>query len=948
MSAVDKPSGEFTDFKAVKKRFLALNEARLERVYGALRERQQEMLELLPLLFHTNHPMLPGFVSKEVPCGIKGYQPRRATLDLARKVSRSFRYHKFPLRKTPILAIYIMGSVGTIAYSDKSDLDIWICHDPKLSDRQQRLLQKKASAIEAWAETLSLEVHFFLVNTEQFREGSIGSLSAESSGSAQHNLLLEEFYRTGLLLIGQPPLWWMVPPEHEADYDAYVADLKAKRFVHAHDTIDFGGLAHIPAEEFFGATLWQIYKGIDSPYKSALKLLLIEAYASEYPQIHLLCQQYKEAVYEGEDDIDRIDPYLMMLDKVETYLHSQSESQRIQVARRCFYSKVDVALSKDRTAARHRWRRLLLEERAQSWDWHQADFAVMDNRDAWKVDHVTEERRQLYDALVASYRFLSDFARKYAGLSLISQRDLTILGRKLYAAFERKAGKIDQLYHGITRDLTEAQISVHEAVNKDHSNSWVLYKGSVAPAQLSQHSAIKRARSIVELIAWCFFNKLIDTQTLITLHPKVSLFSVADFKVTLGHMRDGFPEGFLDSGSMEDFANPARILHGALFVNSGLDVFTANSLGQTMASGRSNALSYGGAAKNLAQSLDFVMVSSWHEVLTFHYRGGKGLMTFLAEYFKWSPPSKGEAPPLLAIHGNNAQHGRTVAQRLEELVHDLIACYYGPEAVLEARYILAVGRGYYLLWFESDLLHYQAVEDHAALLQTLGRSCVDFNRVIFDRHTLKETVIPLIYEKNKPGFVQFFYLVEDSGAEVYVLDERGSLFHQRLSSADTAHLMNQYTRFFEAVLNRINFLMQEGQMQSAAKGLDFYRIHKLTGQRFRLERQSPAFRQPGQHYLSLQVIVDVADDGQTVFTLYLDDREFSTLEFGQGLFDAVARHIMERRRSQQDYPIYITDISMSRAVLGEEGVLKVQTGHFLSYKRRIENELNRAMQNLNS
>ena len=34
---------------------------------------------------------------------------------------------------------------------------------------------------------------------------------------------------------------------------------------------------HAPAEEYFGAGLWQLYKAISSPYKSLIKTILIEA-----------------------------------------------------------------------------------------------------------------------------------------------------------------------------------------------------------------------------------------------------------------------------------------------------------------------------------------------------------------------------------------------------------------------------------------------------------------------------------------------------------------------------------------------------------------------------------------------------------------------------------------------------------------------------------------------
>src|SRR5690606_2037172 len=118
-------------------------------------------------------------------------------------------------------ALYLMGSSGTIAYSENSDFDIWVCIRPDLTDEEQQALLRKTEGIESWAASLGLEVHFFLMSDEGFRRGQTSSLSRESSGSAQHHLLLDEFYRTGLLVAGRYPVWWLVPPDYEAHYEQY-------------------------------------------------------------------------------------------------------------------------------------------------------------------------------------------------------------------------------------------------------------------------------------------------------------------------------------------------------------------------------------------------------------------------------------------------------------------------------------------------------------------------------------------------------------------------------------------------------------------------------------------------------------------------------------------------------------------------------------------------------
>ena len=92
--------------------------------------------------------------------------------------------------------------------------------------------------------------------------------------------------------------WWGLLRRYSTPHYNYCAEtLRKKRFVRPNDTLDFGGVGHIPAGEFVGAGIWQLYKAIDSPYKSVLKLLLIEVYASEYPQVETLSNEFKKIIH---------------------------------------------------------------------------------------------------------------------------------------------------------------------------------------------------------------------------------------------------------------------------------------------------------------------------------------------------------------------------------------------------------------------------------------------------------------------------------------------------------------------------------------------------------------------------------------------------------------------------------------------------------------------------
>jgi adenylate cyclase, class 1 len=191
----------------IVERFRALGNKRLTRIRATLTHEQRSFFDLLPLLWHVNHAMLPGFVSNDTPAGVIGYRPNREQLLLARRYARGFSEDKKSRPEFPILGLYLMGSMGSLGQTAGSDLDFWLCHGDSLDEAGRQALRKKAIQLEERAAEIGLHAHFFVMHAESFRDGAVEQLSKESSGQTQHTLLLEEFYRTGILLAGNPPLW---------------------------------------------------------------------------------------------------------------------------------------------------------------------------------------------------------------------------------------------------------------------------------------------------------------------------------------------------------------------------------------------------------------------------------------------------------------------------------------------------------------------------------------------------------------------------------------------------------------------------------------------------------------------------------------------------------------------------------------------------------------------
>ena len=397
--ALDEGTGRHV-LQQLRGRFLSVNQGRLARAMEGLAPRQQALLNLLALLFHINHPLLPGYVSACTPAGVSGYEPDATTLAAAGHLIRDFSCsmgNSCPLQ--PIHGLFLMGSLGTLAQTDQSDMDVWICLAPDLSDAAVSALRKKCRRLEAWATSQGCEAHFFLIDAQ---------LRNDEGDEPRQRLLLDEFYRTAIWLAGRTPLWWWVPVHEEARYAEFAGGLLDVRAVGRNETIDLGHLAQIAPGEFLGAGLWQLFKGIESPYKSLLKLLLIEVYASEHPQVNCLSLDFKQSVYANQLDLDELDPYVVVYRRIERYLKGRAELQRLELVRRSLYLKVGHKLSNGDTGMQ--WQRRLLKRLTREWGWDEQHLAMLDNRSQWQAQQISHERRALARELSVSYRSLRQFA----------------------------------------------------------------------------------------------------------------------------------------------------------------------------------------------------------------------------------------------------------------------------------------------------------------------------------------------------------------------------------------------------------------------------------------------------------------------------------------------------------------------------------------------------------
>lgn len=910
--------------KQVIDRFLWINNERLDRCRRSLNLHQQIFLDSLSMLFHANHPLLPGFVSHDCPWGVANFEPDKEQLRVASKFSRGYKYRKQKRRTQDIAGIYLMGSPGSIAHVGSSDLDIWLCHRPDLDADGIRLLQQKAQKIEKWAEELSLEVHFFVMDPGRFRAGFSAELEGEDCGSAQHYMLLDEFYRTAVRVSGCYPLWWLIPPHQENQYEEFAEKLLDLPFLKPSQILDFGPLSQIPAGEFVGAGMWQLSKAIESPYKSVMKLLLTEVYASEYPNTRLLSQDLKIAIYEGQDDADELDPYVMLYRRISHYAKGLGQLPRLDLIRKCFYMKAAQKLTQNPGNRDKSWRHNLMSKLTNEWHWSDQKLARLDQRHHWKIDQVTAERKGLVNELIHSYKFLTGMHRQYKEQCFIRPKEMTLLGHKLYAAFDRKAGKIENANPGISRSVREDHLHLHR---KTKTTAWSLYQ---ADPQDQRNKPVKTSQSLIEIMCWASFNGLVDRQT--RLHwqddqEKMPEEELHQLLMTL----DKLPSR-QQRKQQANFEHKPQLSQLTFFINMGVDPHEhLKQQGIHLLSERNDSLSYSALRENLILSMELLSINSWGEVHVSHYQGAGALGQCIEHLLTSLPPGAQTKMPQLQFHCFSSSKAMLISQRIRQLFKEVISAFYGKAGSVHCRYVLPMEDHFQVISLK-DKASCTQVEDIHELYQQLAQDCEHFSPIVLDSH-LDLPPLNQLAKINKIAQVQIFQQQQT----IWILDEKGALLHFE-SQAKAEYILNDLYLFMSQLQQR---------QQLYGQGGDFEILLFKFDQHWQLQLYPAASLVNIASVFDIQASIEEADRDLGFVSLTCNGRLYEEIELDDTLYDDFARDLLSLRPSSEPYPCFITDLDISSG-LGVGPANQYQTLDYLKYKIELEQKINTAMVSLTS
>ncbi|HEI9816771.1 TPA: class I adenylate cyclase [Serratia marcescens] len=811
--------------ETLKQRLDAINQLRVDRALAAMKPAFQRVYSLLPTLLHHHHPLMPGYLNGNVPHGICLYTPDETQQDYLNDLEDKWGspFDKPASGELPITGVYSMGSTSSIGQSCSSDLDIWVCHQSWLDNEERTRLQQKCSLLEKWAASMGVEVSFFLIDENRFRHNESGSLGGEDCGSTQHILLLDEFYRTAVRLAGKRILWNMVPGKEEAHYDEYVLSLYAQGALTPNEWLDLGGLSSLSAEEYFGASLWQLYKSIDSPYKAVLKTLLLEAYSWEYPNTQLLATDIKHRLHQGEIVSFGLDAYCMMLERVTRYLTDINDTTRLDLARRCFYLKVCEKLSLAKACVG--WRREILSQLVSEWGWSEERLAMLDNRANWKIERVREAHNELLDAMMQSYRNLIRFARRNNLSVSASPQDIGVLTRKLYAAFEALPGKVTLVNPQISPDLSENDLTfIHVPVGRANRTGWYLYNQAPAMDSIVSHQPLEYNRYLNKLVAWAYFNGLLTPQT--RLHIKSgNLCDTAKLQELVADVSHHFPLR-LPAPTPKALYSPCEIRHLAIIVNLENDP-TAAFRNQVVHFDfrKLDVFSFGQQQQCLVGSIDLLYRNSWNEVRTLHFSGEQSVLEALKTIL--GKMHQDAAPPESVEVFCYSQHLRgLIRTRIQQLVSECIELRLSSTRLEPGRFkAVRVAGQTWGLFFERLSVSVQKLENAVEFYGAISNN--KLHGLSIKVETDQVHLPPVVDGFASEGIIQFFFedTSDDKGFNIYILDEsnRVEVYHHCEGSKE--ELVRDVSRFYSSSHDRFTY----GSSFINFNLPQFYQIVQLDG-----------------------------------------------------------------------------------------------------------------------
>ena len=528
----------------------------------------------------------------------------------------------------------------------------------------------------------------------------------------------------------------------------------------------------------------------------------MEAYSWQYPENKLIACEVKQAIQQNNMQYFYLDSYYMMLKRVTDYLHAVNDQQRLNLVRSCFYLKVNEKLSFQDTNTS--WRQLLLRKLVNDWGWQHEEIANLDGCDGWKIEQARQIHEVLLQTMMTGYRHLLSFGRRNNVESLISPKDLAILTRKLYAVYEVLPGKVTIINSNISNDLSEPYLTfIHVKNDRVNRPGWYVYKQKPTFESIISHQYLEYSHSLVKLVAWCYFNRLISDKTQF-FYRDGDNHNPTKLNQLVADLQSYFTID-VPSASEEALYGPCEIRHLAIMINLKEDL----TIDEQQVSfeddlSRGNVLNFGEKELSLIQSINLLYRNSWNEIRVLHFSGSlcvlDAIKTLLNRMHK-----DADLPNAIKIFCYSQYLAKEIKEQIEQLIERCIDLRLSTTKNNSEQFLpLRInGSSWYLFFerfgvsvhqFDNSIDFYGAVSNN----KVQGRAL----NIQDESNELPNEIDSVACE----GIIQFFFEDTQEGFDLYILNENNQVEIYRNCNGNKQNMVRDVNSFYALSDDRFTFV----------------------------------------------------------------------------------------------------------------------------------------------
>lgn len=774
--------------KGFRENFLTYNNTKLTILHSSItRPEVLGVLEVIPFLLCVNQSGLPGYINYAgMATGIYNYTPSGRAVQFIRA---QFPMATVNIPKTPQPFIHmfsLMGSGGTIAYTDHSDFDFWVCIDEKETSLEAlRLFKLKCRILEKWiAEKFNVEVHFFLNDITKVKRDVFDEEGDEGlGGTSLGRLLKEEFFRSSILLAGKVPFWWVVPVGiDDAGYERWLEIVRGSPM--AQEFVDLGNLYAVSRNDFLVAALFQLLKSLGNPFKSIMKLGLLERYLKSSVESPFISDIVKRNVHGGKLSLDDIDSYLIMFNHLHAYYGSPGTGhETLDLLESCFYLKVDPRLSAHFASAEDhpppKVRKMLTC--VKEWGWSESTVRQMDDFENLDIDQVTRLMNETKKFILRGYKSIINSVEASQLSSVLAQKELKGITRKIYSHFSISANKIDNTL-SFKSFPKEKLLSIEFIRDRDGKEYWILSKRIIIdnrPSKIILH----KEQKLIGIIVWLGLNRLYQKDyTRLEIDPGIHAIDpnfirdlVADLTLHFSVKKVGLHKRYF-------LAEPFPVT-GYVIINP----YTKYS--------------------RKIDDIIFVYHNSWDETRIEEYKNEIDLVNVFAEVMKGGVRTELDFDTALRMTSSLPYGSSKDFDRLCGLAREAYSFFAEGGDRVRKRYVTMLGNKFTVFSTrtaaEGETVTGAVYDSEIKMLYSLSYNTGVLNRNGIDRSIPELNYLSTVLAESRENAVHIYFQKAAKYCYFFVTDERNAFFFFRQNIEEFHRYLSRLYFFTENVVNRV-------------------------------------------------------------------------------------------------------------------------------------------------